>query len=155
MLNSNYFYTSLSFLAALLLQIIPINGSIAYWRPQFLLLLVFYWVFYRQSKYGVGFAWMIGIILDMFAGEMFGRYAITFSLCAYFLILLSRRLQHFGIFHQAVLIFFMVLLNQLLVTSISLLYRADWSVALLMGSSLTSALIWPLLALVMNKIFSR
>jgi rod shape-determining protein MreD len=155
MLNSNYFYTSLSFVAALLLQIIPINGSIAYWRPQFLLLLVFYWLFYGRSKYGVGFAWMIGIILDMFAGEMFGRYAITFSLCAYFLILLSKRLHHFGIFHQAVLIFFMVLLNQLLVTSISLLYRADWSVALLMGSSLTSALIWPLLALVMNKIFSR
>lgn len=155
MLNSSYFYSSISLIAALILQIIPITGSIVYWRPQFLLLVVFYWLFYRQSKYGVGFAWLTGLILDMFAGEMLGRYAITFSLCAYFLIVLSKRLQHFGIFHQAALIFFMVLLNQLLVASISLLYRADWSVIFLLGPALTSALIWPLLALLMNKFFSK
>ncbi|MCH9843760.1 MAG: rod shape-determining protein MreD, partial [Gammaproteobacteria bacterium] len=91
MKNNGFFYVGITLFFGLLLQIFPINSVTAFWRPQFLLMITIYWVFKNPSQYGVGFAWLIGIILDIFAGEMYGRYAIGFSFCAYILIILSKR----------------------------------------------------------------
>lgn len=153
MLDKNYplyFYSSISLFIALLLQITPVFGSMVYWRPQFLLLVASYWLLKKQRQYGIFFAWLAGMLLDMFSGKMLGRHAITFSFCAYILILLSKRLYHFGLPSQAFLIFLIVLLNQILLASISLFYRTDWSIVILVAPAITSALIWPLLSLLMN-----
>ena len=75
---SLYFYSTISLFMALLLQITPVFGSTAYWRPQFLLLVVSYWLLKKQRQYGIAFAWLAGMLLDIFSGQMLGRYAITF-----------------------------------------------------------------------------
>jgi rod shape-determining protein MreD len=155
MKNNSFFYVGISLFFGLLLQIFPINNVTAFWRPQFLLMTTIYWIFKNPSQYGVGFAWLIGIILDIFAGEMYGRYAIGFSFCAYILMILSKRIQHFNLFYQALLIFFVVLLNQLLTVSVSLLYRPSWDLIALIAPGITSAFAWPILLLFLNKIFNR
>ena len=155
MKNNGVIYVGISLFFGLLLQIFPINNPTAFWRPQFLLMITVYWVFKNPSQYGVGFAWLIGIILDIFAGEMYGRYAIGFSFCAYILMILSKRIQHFNLLYQALLIFFVVLLNQLLTVSVSLLYRPSWDLIALIAPGITSAFAWPILLLFLNKIFNR
>jgi len=155
MRNNGYLYSSISLFVGLLLQITPIIGPLVYWRPQFLLMFVIYWLLRSPSQYGIGFAWLSGMILDIFAGEMLGRYAIAFSFCAYILILLSKRLQHFGIKHQAFLILFIVFLNQLLTISISLLYRASWDTTLMIAPAITSAFLWPILSISLNKMIKK
>ena len=149
---SLYFYSTISLFVALLLQITPVFGSTAYWRPQFLLLVVSYWLLKKQRQYGIAFAWLAGMLFDIFSGHMLGRHAITFSFCAYILILLNKRFYHFGLLSQAFLVFLLVLLNQLLSASISLLYRTDWNIVMLIAPAITSALIWPLLSLLMNRL---
>jgi rod shape-determining protein MreD len=155
MKNNGFFYVGISLFFGLLLQIFPINSFTTFWRPQFLLMTTIYWVLKNPSQYGVGFAWLIGIILDIFAGEMYGRYAIGFSFCAYILIILSKRIQHFNLLHQALLMFCLVLLNQLLTLSVSLLYRPSWDLIALIAPGITSAFVWPILLLFLNKIFNR
>ena len=145
MKNNGFFYVGISLFFGLLLQIFPINSFTTFWRPQFLLMTTIYWVLKNPSQYGVGFAWLIGITLDIFAGEMYGRYAIGFSFCAYILTILSKRLQHFTLLHQSLLIFFVVLLNQILVVSVSVLYRPSWNFIALIAPAITSAIIWPIL----------
>ena len=149
---SLYFYSTISLFVALLLQITPVFGSTAYWRPQFLLLVVSYWLLKKQRQYGIAFAWLAGMLFDIFSGHMLGRHAITFSFCAYILILLNKRFYHFGLLSQTFLVFLLVLLNQLLLASISLLYRTDWNIVMLIAPAITSALIWPLLSLLMNRL---
>ena len=155
MQNNDFIYVGLSLFIGLLFQMVPIAGFTAYWRPQFLLIITIYWLFRNPSQYGVGFAWLIGITLDIFAGEMYGRYAIGFSFCAYILTILSKRLQHFTLLHQSLLIFFVVLLNQILVVSVSVLYRPSWDLIALIAPGITSAFAWPILLLFLNKIFNR
>ena len=152
MINNGYLYSSISLFVGILLQITPIIGPSAYWRPQFLLLVVSYWLLKKQRQYGIAFAWLAGMLLDIFSGQMLGRYAITFSFCAYILILLNKRFYHFGLLPQAFLVFLLVLLNQLLLASISLLYRTDWSIVMLIAPAITSALIWLPLSLLMNRL---
>jgi rod shape-determining protein MreD len=142
-------------MVGLMLQIVPMPATMAHWRPQFLLLIVFYWLFRSPFQHGVTFAWLVGLLLDGFIGELFGRYAIVFALCAYLLRLLQQRLHHFGVFHQALFVLFMVLLSQLLLHSMTLLFRAGWNGNLLIAPAITSALVWPLLVWLINRLLRR
>ena len=155
MKNSSFFYSSTSLFLGLIIQILPVNYSLALWRPQFMLMIPIYWLFRSPSQYGQGFALFAGIMLDIFSGEMYGRYALGFSFCIYILIVLSKRLQNFRLAHQIPLLFVVIFLNQLLTVSISLLYRPSWELMALIAPAISSAMIWPVLSVSLDKIFKR
>jgi rod shape-determining protein MreD len=125
---------------------------LVYWRPQFVLLLVFYWLFRSPFKHGIAFAWLAGLLLDIFIGELFGRHAIVFALGAYLLQFLQQRLHHFRVVHQAVLVLVLVLMSQSLLHSITLLLRTNWQGDLVVITAITSAVIWPLLVWLLNRL---
>ncbi|MBQ0711616.1 MAG: rod shape-determining protein MreD [Porticoccus sp.] len=152
--QTTYLWSVVTLLLALLLQILPLSEPLVYWRPQFVLLLVFYWLFRSPFKHGIAFAWLAGLSLDIFIGELFGRHAVVFALSAYLLQLLQQRLHHFRVIHQAVLVLVLVLTSQLLLHSITLLLRANWQGDLVVMPAVTSAVIWPLLVWLLNRLIA-
>jgi hypothetical protein len=52
-------------------------------------------------------------------------------------------------------ILFIVFLNQLLTISISLLYRASWDITLMIAPAITSAFLWPILSISLNKMVKK
>lgn len=147
-----YLWSTGSVVIGLLLQLVPLSSTAVLWRPQFVLLIVFYWLFRSPFLHGVMFAWLTGLLLDIFIGELLGRHAIVFALCAYLIRLVQQRLHHFGVFHQAMLVLFMVLVSQLLLHSITLIFRAGWEGSLSIAPAITSAIIWPLLVFLANRL---
>jgi rod shape-determining protein MreD len=147
-----YLWSGVSVVLGLMLQILPISATMAHWRPQFVLLVVFYWLFRSPFLHGITFAWLAGLLLDIFVGELFGRHAMVFALCAYLLQLLQQRLHHFGVFHQAMLVLLMAMMSQLLLHSITLIFRSGWEGNLLIAPAITSAFIWPLLVWLANHL---
>ena len=117
-----------------------------------ILLIVFYWMFRNPFMHGITFAWLSGLLLDIFVGELFGRHAIVFALCAYLIRLIQQRLHHFGVLHQAMLVLFMVLVSQLLLHSITLIFRVGWDGSLSVAPAITSAILWPFMVLVINRL---
>jgi rod shape-determining protein MreD len=148
---SIYFWSALSLVLALMLQILPLSVAMAHWRPQFVFLVAIYWLFRVPSFHGIAFAWMCGLMLDLVMGELIGRHAMSFALCAYLLRLLQQRFQYMTIFHQLFLVFPLVLLHQLLVHSTTLMLRPTWQGELVVAPAVSSLLIWPLLAWVLAK----
>lgn len=149
-----YFWSALSLVLALMLQIVPLSALLAYWRPQFVLLLACYWLFRAPALHGVVFAWLCGLAQDVVLGELIGRYALSFALCTYLLQLLQQRFQFMWVFHQLILILPLVLLNQLLSHSITLFLRSGWQGELLVAPVFSSLLVWPLLAWLLNRMGS-
>ena len=147
-----YLWGLITLIVGLLLQVIPLSAPLIYWRPQFVLLVVFFWLFRNPFQFGIGFAWFAGLLFDIVIGELFGRHAIVFGLCAYLLQLLQQRLQHFWLFHQVVLVLLLVLLSQVLLHSIPLIFRANWQNELLVIPSFSSALFWPFLVWLLNQL---
>ena len=147
-----YLWGLITLLFGVFLQIVPLSEPLIYWRPQFVILVVFFWLFRNPFQFGIGFAWLAGLLLDIVIGELFGRHAIVFGLCAYLLQLLQQRLQHFWLFHQVVLVMLLVLLNQVLLHSITLMLRGGWQGELLVAPALTSALIWPFLVWLLSTL---
>lgn len=141
-----YFWSVLSLVLVLLLQIVPLSPFLAHWRPQFVLLVAFYWLFRAPALHGIVFAWLCGLAQDVVLGELIGRHALAFALCAYLLQLMQQRFQYLRIFHQLVLVLPLVLLHQLLSHSITLLLRSDWQGELVVAPAFSSLLVWPLLS---------
>lgn len=147
-----YLWSGGSVVIGLLLQLIPLSSTAVLWRPQFVLLIIFYWLLRSPFLHGVMFAWFSGLLLDIFVGELLGRHAIVFALCAYLIRLVQQRLHHFGVLHQAMLVLFMVLVSQLLLHSITLIFRVGWEGSLSIAPAITSAIIWPLLVFFVNRL---
>lgn len=151
--NESFIYpwSALSLVLALMLQILPLSDVLSHWRPQFVLLIVFYWLFRYPALHGIIFAWFSGLALDLVLGELIGRYALTFALCAYLLQLLQQRFQYQWVFHQLILVLPLVFLHQLLAHSITLLLRHGWQGELVVAPVLSSLLAWPVLSWLLSR----
>lgn len=132
-------------LLATILQLLPVPSTLMLWKPNFLLLCVLAWILVEPTHFGVVFAAVAGLLADVIFRNFLGQYMLAFALAAYILYLFGRRMTHFSLAHQALLVFGLVIFVEF-VDSTLLLVR-DYSVRwlLLPASALTSALVWPLI----------
>lgn len=149
---SVYIWSVLTVLIAILLQMLPLSADAAQWRPQFVLLTVCYWLFRRSLLHGIGFAWLCGLALDLVVGDLIGRHAMVFAVCACILLLLQQRMRHFRLGHQAVLVLLLVALSQCLVYVLTSMLRADWLGGVRLAPALSSMLFWPVLAILLGRL---
>ena len=131
-------------LIALVLQLWPLFGGVAMWRPHFVLLVLTFALIYRPDYYGIATAWFAGLVMDAVTGGVFGRYALALGICAYLLHLLRQRLLHARVWHQSGLVLLLVAVAQLIVMSVNIVADGRTSWLLVWYPAFTSALMWPL-----------
>ena len=88
-----------SFALALFLNFLP-------WRdlrvvPDFVALVLLFWVVRQPRLVGLGVAWTLGLVCDAGNGVLLGQHALAYSVMAFLGIWLSRRILWFGSALQA------------------------------------------------------
>jgi rod shape-determining protein MreD len=83
----------LTFGAAMLLRILPLPEELARHNPDWLLLVLIYWLLAVPEAVGVGVAWCAGLLADVLTGKMLGQQAFAYSLVAWACLKLYRRLR--------------------------------------------------------------
>lgn len=83
---------------ALLLQLFPWTGDGVILRPDFMLVVLIYWIFRAPYFCNIGTAWLAGVLVDLATGSLLGQYALAFTLTAYVALLFQRRLVLFSTF---------------------------------------------------------
>jgi rod shape-determining protein MreD len=101
-----------SILLALLLQLLPWSGWGLFIRPDFLLLCLIYWILRAPHHCSIGTAWVVGLVVDLASGGLFGQNALVYTLVAYFAANYQRRLVLFNALEQAGYILALLLLAQ-------------------------------------------
>jgi len=142
-----YIYASL--LLALVLQLLPWAGFGLMLRPDFVLLVVLYWLLRAPHLCNIGTAWFAGLVIDLATGGLFGQHALAFAISAYFAVNYHRRLALFDVWQQAAYVFVLLLLTQATLLILKLFGGAevpDWKYFL---PSVSGILLWQLF------IFSR
>ena len=98
----------LSFLVAYLLAIVPFPEWAMHYRPQWVMLVLIYWVMALPYRVGIGSAWMAGIFTDILEGSMLGIHAFTFAILAYITLSLHQRVRLFSSWQQSGIILALV-----------------------------------------------
>jgi rod shape-determining protein MreD len=146
---------ALSALGALALAIIPLPSTLDALRPDFLVLVVFYWSIESPRAGGLGLAFFAGLALDVINGVVLGQHALALTLTAAWATHLRLRLRVFSILSQTLTIFALLTAYQFI------LFWVDGAT----GNPVTSfgrwlapvisAVIWPLLAGTLSRLRER
>ena len=133
----------LSFMVALWLSVLPMPHWLQWARPEWVTLVLIYWVIALPSRVGMTVAFIVGLVLDVLEGAILGQHALALVVVAYVSTLLHQRLRMFVVWQQAAMVFVLVGINQLVVQWVhSLGTLGDRSMTFLLPA-LVSALLWP------------
>ncbi|MCY4356781.1 MAG: rod shape-determining protein MreD [Gammaproteobacteria bacterium] len=136
----------LSFIIAYLLAIVPLPDWARPYRPEWISMVLLYWVMALPYRVGIGTAWLVGIIHDVLEGSMLGLNSLGLLLIAYVTMTLHLRLRMFSAMQQAGLVLALTGINLNLTHWLQVVSGQTVSSSLLfMLGAVTSAVIWPLL----------
>lgn len=103
---------TLTFLLAIVLEIVPMPLWAVWARPEWVLLILIYWALMAPDRVGVGIAFLIGLLMDLLMGTLLGEHALAFVLITYFVVRFGALIRLFPLWQQAFLVFFFVFLCQ-------------------------------------------
>lgn len=150
--RNNTWVIVVTFLVAMLLDILPLPGALQTYWPEWLILVLLYWVVALPQRVGVGTAWVTGLFVDALQGSLLGSHALSLSLVAYFSLLLYQRIRLFPRWKQSFVVSVLVgiyLLTNFWLRSIDTTVERYFSYWIPM---LTSALLWPWLFVLLRDL---
>lgn len=133
----------ITFAVALMLMIIPLLDWMRPFRPEFTTLVLIYWCMAIPSRVNVGIGWFIGLCEDVLAGTLMGQHALALAVVAFVTVKVHKQVRVYPIWQQALSVFVLVLLSQLLVVWIKGIVGEPPRSWLYWIPSVTSALLWP------------
>jgi rod shape-determining protein MreD len=96
MRGPSLFYVYVTLFFALLCQLFPWTGQGVIFRPDFMLVVLLYWLLRAPHLCNVGTAWVVGLLVDLATGSLLGQHALAFTLTAYIALSFQRRLVLFS-----------------------------------------------------------
>ena len=146
---------ALSALVALALAVLPLPAAVDAFRPDFLVLVVFYWSIESPRAGGLALAFIAGLALDVIRGVVLGQHALALTLMAAWATYLRLRLRVFSMVSQSLTIFALLTGYQFVLfwidgaTGNPVTTFSRWLAPVVGG------LIWPLLASVLSRLHDR
>lgn len=132
----------LSLMCAYMAYLLPWAGFGLMLRPDFVLLVAIFWMLRAPQYCNVGTAWMLGLLIDVGSGSLFGQNALAYTITAFLAVVYQRRLVLFNEVQQTGYVLLLLLLNQSVLLILKL-FAGDplpgWSYFL---PSVTGILLW-------------
>lgn len=141
--------------AAAILSLMPLPESLRALRPFWMALVVIYASLEWPDDFGLGLAFIFGLISDLVVGTTFGEHAFRLVIVAFIVIRFRSRIRFFPMWQQTAAVF-ALLLNDRIVTWMLRTFNGefaiDWRFWL---APISGALIWPWFFLLVSDLSQR
>ncbi|MBT3505097.1 MAG: rod shape-determining protein MreD [Piscirickettsiaceae bacterium] len=131
----------MSVLLAMILMLMPLPDSFRFFRPEWVLLTLMYWAMALPRRVGVGYAWLVGLFMDVLFGGTLGILAFAYALVIYLVLHFHLQLRQFPLWQQALSLMSLILLVHV-VTVVMTTRVTGWHAWL---PAMVSTLLWPVI----------
>ena len=142
-------------LLALALAVVPLPSAAEIYRPDWLLIILIYWIIALPDKIGLGIAWFLGLVLDALFTSPLGLHALSVLVVCFIAQQIYSRLRMFPFWQQALVILLLLLAYRLILLwlrSFITTYEVAWHYWL---PCLVGAIIWPWVFVILRDLRRR
>ena len=141
-----------SALAALLLGLLPLPVWMQPYRPYWLALVVVYWVIEAPDRFGLGFAFLAGLLADLCFGSVLGEQALRLTVMAFIVQRFRAQLRFFPLSQQALAIAGLLLNDRVIVGLLHLALGEPQPALGAWWSPLVGMLLWAPVFLLLDRL---
>lgn len=151
-LLKSLFWAVLTCTLALILSTIPLPRVLVWFRPEWTVLALIFWLMVKSEHINVGFAWVLGLFLDVLYGSLFGLHAFALTIVAYWVTTFHERMALLPWLYQSLVVLGLVFTYQVIIILVEILsgqFAFQWSLLL---PVITTTLFWPWVAVILRDL---
>lgn len=141
----------LSFFIAFVLAVLPLPQALAYWRPEFITMVLIFWVLNAPHIAGIWGAFLLGLLLDVLYGTPFGVHAMVMAAVAWLVRLSWRWVTVFSLWQTSGLVLAVVFASLILKRILLGFVGTPPGSVLYWLPALGSALLWPTVVVALRR----
>lgn len=89
-----------SIFVALMLTVWPLPGWARQFRPEWVAMVLIYWVLALPDRVGVGVCWTVGLLLDALTGTLLGEHALAMALVGFVALRIHLQVRVYPLWQQ-------------------------------------------------------
>ena len=131
---------------AFMLMIAPMPAWAEPFRPDWVALTMIYWSMLLPRTYSVGYAWIIGLVMDAAQGTLFGQHALALTFVVYIAVKFHLQIRVFPMSQMTATVFAMLALYQFILFWINGVAGINAPAVAYWGPVITGSILWPILS---------
>ena len=141
----------ITLIAAMLLSLVYLPSWLDALRPYWVALVLIYWALETQDMVNLGWAFSIGLLLDLFTGSLLGQHALSLVIMIYLVTRFRARLRFFPPWQQALSIFALLVNDRIILLWIVVLRGEPLPSLAFWLPPIVGTLLWPWLFLLLDR----
>jgi rod shape-determining protein MreD len=139
---NNFIIILLSFIISMLITTVSFTFGV--FSPDWIQLVLIYWLLAVPSVIGLLTSWFIGIIADVTLGTTLGMHALTYVGISFIIMQSYKFLRYLTVYQQAIIIFIILILKYTILLWIDRLLDINNYTLSIYWTPLMSAILWPI-----------
>ncbi|MGI9343678.1 MAG: rod shape-determining protein MreD [Gammaproteobacteria bacterium] len=142
-------------IASAALVSVPLPDYMTPFRPPWATMVVIYWIMMWPRAFGLGTAWLVGLLLDILQGELLGQHALALTVVGYLTLRFHLQIRIFPLWQLTATVFALMAIDAFILFWIDGVAGnppvglARWT-QVLMG-----AILWPIVMAIMDRVRER
>lgn len=142
-------------IGAVALVSLPLPVFMTPFRPPWAAIAMIYWVMMWPRVFGVGSAWIIGLLLDVMQGELLGQNALALSVISYLTLRFHLQIRIFPLWQLTMTVFALLTINAFILFWIDGVAGNPPAGAARWTQVLVGGILWPPVMAIMDRIRER
>jgi rod shape-determining protein MreD len=142
-------------LSSAALLILPLPEGLTPFRPPWATLALIYWIMMWPRVFGLGSAWILGIVVDILQGSLLGQHAMSMTVIGYLTLRFHLQIRIFPLWQLTVTVIALLLMEAFVLFWIDGVAGnpspgfARWTQAV------SGGILWPVVMAIMDRIRER